>query len=201
MRPEESGRGRHVGPRSQCEVIFVWSLRFLLLLTICYGQPPETVKVLGVIKQLQAGHTQFDLTENDVNRHIVWSLKTAPRPGLDSLTAKFFEGNYVSTYTTVDFDAVEKWKPGTIPMILRPVLSGKRSVWVDIRFFVANGRATFKIEKAYFEKIPLPSLVVEKAIQVIAARQPEKYDTTKPVPLPFEMVNLWTRAQHIAGEK
>ena len=175
--------------------------KLILLLAVCFAQPPSTAKVLGIIKDLQAGPTKFDLAESEVNQHIVYSLKTMPRPGLNSMVVKFFEGNYVSTYTTVDFDAVEKWKPGTIPMMLRPVLNGRRAIWVDIRFFVNNAHATFKIEKAYYENIPIPAFALEKAIQAIAARQPEKYDTTKPVPLPFGMRRLWTKAQRIAGEK
>ena len=180
-------------------------MKFLAWLLVfapgCYAQPPETVKVLGVIKQLQTAHARFELYEGEVNRHIAYSLLTSPRPGLSSMSVKFFDGNYVSTYTSVDFDAVEKWRPGTIPAFLRSLLKGKRNVWVDIRFFVSGGSATYKIEKAYFENIPLPKLVMDKAIQVIAARQPEKYDTSKPIPLPFGMVKLRTRAQHIAGEK
>ena len=175
--------------------------KLILLLAICFAQPPSSVKVLGIIKQLQSGPTKFALTESEVNRHIDYSLKTMPRPGLDSMLVKFFDGNYISTYTTLDFDAVEKWKPGTIPRMLRPVLNGKRAIWVDIRFFVNNAHATFKIEKAYYEKIPIPAFALEKAIQVIAARQPEKYDTSKPIPLPFGMAKVWTQAQLIAGEK
>jgi hypothetical protein len=34
---------------------------------------------------------------------------------------------------------VEKWKPGTIPAILRPVLNGKKSILVDYRFEDDNG--------------------------------------------------------------
>ncbi len=142
-----------------------------------------------------------ELTESEVNQHIVQALNAKPRPGLDSLRVKFFDGNYISTYITVDFDAVEKWKPGTIPAMLRPVLNGKRAVWIDIRFFVKNAHATYKIEKAYYERIPIPAFALEKAIQAIAARQPEKYDTTKPVPLPFGMKTVWTKPQRILGEK
>jgi hypothetical protein len=54
-----------------------------------------------------------------------------PPPGLDSVTIKAFPHNYISPLTVVDFDAVEKWKPSTIPGILRPVLSDKKSIWVD----------------------------------------------------------------------
>lgn len=158
--------------------------KLIMLLPVCFAQA-----------------TRFDLTESEINQHIAYSLKTAPRPGLDSMMLKFFDENYVSTYTTVDFDAVERWKPGTIPAMLRPVLSGKRAIWIDIRFFVKNAHATYKIEKAYYDKIPIPAFVLDKAIQVIAARQPEKYDTTKPVPLPFGMRTMWTKPRRIIGEK
>jgi hypothetical protein len=41
---------------------------------------------------------------------------------------------------------------------------------------------------------------MEKMIQIVAARQPEHYDTTRPVPLPFGLRNLWTKEQGIPGE-
>lgn len=161
--------------------------KLILLFAECFARPP--------------GPTRFELTEAEVNQYIDLSLKSTPRPGLDSLILKFFDGNYVSTNTTVDFDAVEKWKPGTIPKLLRRVLNGKRSIWIDLRFFVNDAHATYKIEKASYEGIPIPPLLVEKIIQAIAARQPEKYDSSQPVPLPFELVNLWTKAQIVVAEK
>ena len=128
------------------------------------------------------------------------ALRVTPRPGLDSLQVKIFPYNYVSTYTVVDFDAVERWKPGTVPALLRPVLNGKKAVWVDYRFKAENGLATFSVEKAYFQSIRLPAFFVEKMIQIVAARQPEKYDTTKPVPLPFGLRRITTRDHVAAGE-
>jgi hypothetical protein len=47
-----------------------------------------------------------------------YALRTTPRPGVQSLTIKSsLPHNYVSTFTVVDFDAVERWKPGTIPIV------------------------------------------------------------------------------------
>ena len=100
----------------------------------------------------------------------------------------------------VDFDAVEKWKPGTIPRVLRPILSGKKSVWVDYRFQAANSTVTFSVEKAYYGSVRLPAFFVQKMIQIVAARQPEKYDTSKPLPLPFGLVRVWTEEQVAMGE-
>jgi len=36
-------------------------------------------------------------------------------------------------------------------------------------------------------------------IEVVAARQPEHYDTTKPLPLPFGLRNIWTSDKLVAG--
>ena len=58
---------------------------------------------------------QFQLTEAEVNEYAQYALHVTPRPGLESLTVKIFPQNYYSTYTVIDFDAVERWKPGTIP--------------------------------------------------------------------------------------
>jgi hypothetical protein len=116
------------------------------------------------------------------------------------VSVKFFPANYVSTYTVVDFDAVERWKPGTIPFLLKPVLNGRKAIWVDYRFKTENGKVTFAVEKAYFQKLRIPAYAVEKMIQVVAARQPERYDTTKPVPLPFGLRKVETSDKLVMGQ-
>ena len=175
------------------------------------GPPPAAGKMLGLFGRLQAAqqqrasggqpqHVAFQLTESEINDYMTYSLRATPRPGLNSVTVKIFPYNYISTYTMVDFDAVERWKPGTVPALLRPVLNGKKAIWVDYRFRTDDGRATFTVEKAYFQSIRLPAFFVEKMIQIVAARQPEHYDTTKPVPLPFGLRRVWTADHVVAGE-
>jgi hypothetical protein len=57
------------------------------------------------------------------------------------------------------------------------------------------------VEKAYYQDVRLPAFFVQKMIQIVAERQPEKYDTSKPLPLPFGLRRLWTTSQHqISGE-
>ena len=41
---------------------------------------------------------------------------------------------------------------------------------------------------------------VEKMIRLVAARQPERYDTTRPLPLPFGLRRVWTSDHTVAGE-
>ncbi len=141
------------------------------------------------------------LAEADINDYLRYSLRHTPRPGLDSLAIKVFPANYVSTFAVVDFDAVERWKPGTIPLLMRPVLSGKKSLWTDFRFKAQDGKLTFSVEKAYFQSIRLPAILVRKIIQIVAARQPEKYDTSRPVPLPHGLRQVWTREHLIEMQR
>jgi hypothetical protein len=175
------------------------------------GESAAVPKVLDLFRRLQAAEQQkmqkkpvdrvnFKLTEAEVDEYAAHALRTTPRPGLESLTVKIFPNNYYSTYTVIDFDAVERWKPGTIPTLLKPVLSGKKSIWVDYRVETQNGLVTFSVEKAYFGSIRLPAFFVQKMIQVVAARQPEHYDTSKPVPLPFGLRRVWTADKVVMGE-
>ena len=180
-------------------------LFFASVLAQPQAPPPVAAKMWNLFQSLEAARlshrkTSFHLTETEINQYLQYSLRATPRPGLDSSTIKFFPGNYVSTFTVVDFDRVERWKPGTIPVLLHPVLSGRKSIWVDVRFQTQNGSMTFTVEKAYFQKLRLPAFLVQKVIQVVAARQPEKYDTSKPVPLPFGLRRVWIDQKAVCGE-
>ena len=171
--------------------------------------PPVATKFYALFDELRAAQdakakgqnkpVSFTLTEREINDYLIYSLKATPRPGVQSVNIKFFPNNYISTFTVVDFDAIEKWKPGTIPTLLKPVLSGKKSIWVDYRLQTNQGQATFSVEKAYYNEIRIPAFVVQKAIHVVAARQPEHYDTDKPLPLPFGLAKVWTAEHQVSG--
>lgn len=65
----------------------------------------------------QGPHYRLGYSSNEIDDYMRRSLKATPRTGLHSVTVKIFPYNYISTFTIVDFDAVEKWKAGTIPGI------------------------------------------------------------------------------------
>ncbi len=187
----------------------MYSIRRLILIlfaaALASAETPAVKKVLGTFNDLNRAKStkqkvQFYWTEGELNEYLQSAQKTNPRPGLDSLSIKLFPANYISTFTVIDFDAVEKWRPGTVPGLLKPVLHGKKAIWVDVRVNANNGQGTFAIEKAYFENIRLPAFMVEKMISVVASRQREKYDTSKPVPLPFGLQKIWTGEKAVAGE-
>jgi hypothetical protein len=121
--------------------------------------PAIVARFLGVFDQLRTAemakahgaypHVTFRFSDSEINDYMRYSLKATPRPGLESMTVKFFPENYISTYTVVDFDAVERWHPGTIPALLRPALNGKKSIWVDYRITAQNSKLSYSVEKAY----------------------------------------------------
>ena len=171
--------------------------------------PPVAEKFLRLFDQLRQAqaapggarqHVSFTATDGEINDYMRYALKATPRPGIESVTVKVFPEGYISTFTMVDFDALERWHPGLVPALLRPVLRGRQSVWVDYRVRASGYQATFSVEKAYYGQIRLPAFFVERMIQVIAARQPEKYDTSKPLTLPFGLKQVSTRAHLVAGE-
>ncbi|MGA3017508.1 MAG: hypothetical protein ABSF62_10350 [Bryobacteraceae bacterium] len=184
----------------------VISLLVLFTAAAAPVQTPAVIKMLNLFQALQTSqyhdskHVSFFFTESELNEYLSYSLQTVPRPGIRSVTVKVFASNYISTFTVVDFDAIERWKPGAIPGLLRPVLNGKKAIWLDVRFQAKNGTAAFSVEKAYFQSIRLPAFFVEKMIQIVAARQPEKYDTNRPLPLPFGLRQVSTKEHLVTGE-
>lgn len=172
--------------------------------------PPTARKFLTLFDQLRTAEAQkakgvnqpvsFRFSDSEINEYMRYSLHAQPRPGLDSVTVKLFSQNYISTYTVIDFDAVERWHPGTIPTLLKPVLNGKKSIWVDYRINAQNYKISFTVEKAYYQNVRLPAFFVNKMIEIVAARQPEKYDTSKPLPIPFGLKQIWTSEHVIQGQ-
>lgn len=169
------------------------------------AQPASVQKVLGLFDELNQARTtqrkvRFQLSEAEVNEYLQYARTANPRPGLDRVTVKFFPANYVSMFTVIDFDMVEQARPGTVPVLLKPVLNGKKEVWIDLRVNANGGVGTFSVEKAYFQSIRLPAFLVEKMINVVGSRQRENYDTSKPVPLPFGLRTIAVSDKGMAGE-
>lgn len=171
--------------------------------------PPAAAKFLDLFDRLRAAHEKavagkfqlvaFQLSESEINEYLAYSLKTTPRPGLTSVTVKVSGNDYVSTKANIDFDAIQKWNPSAIPALLHPVLKGKKAISIDFRIHADNSQMSFSVEKAHYEDTPLPGMFVEKMIQIIAARQPEHYDTSRPIPIPFDLRKVWTTEHTIQG--
>lgn len=187
------------------EVTRIRFLTLFLLAIPAFAQSAAVQKVQRLMVDLSDAEStkrkvRFQLTEAEVNEYLQYARTINPRPGLDRLTVRFFPGNYISTLTIIDFDMVERQRPGTIPALLRPVLSGKKELWLDLRLAAADGVGSFSVEKAYLQSIRLPALLVEAMLGVVGASQKEQFDTNKPVPLPFGLRRVATGDKSVTGE-
>jgi hypothetical protein len=172
------------------------------------GGPVE--KMLGFFDRLRQAeteqaahrpvpHVETRFTEGEVNDYMVHALKTTPRPGVKSIHVEFTDGNYMATTVVADLDALERWKPGTIPGALRWALSGTKSLRVDLRFRQTTDKLVgLSVEKAYYQDLRIPALVVEEMMKILAARQPEHYDMNH-LTLPMGLRRMWTTGHSISA--
>jgi len=151
---------------------------------------PASTKILDLLSRLTATPPQpvrMRLSEDEVNQYLRFALLRSPRPGIDAVSVKFFPHDYVSTLTVIDFDALNKWSPGLVSGLLD--ISGKKAVWIDVRFSIDRGTLSYKVEKAFFEDKAIPRLLAEKIIQAIGAQQPENMSGSEmPVPLGLKRI-------------
>ncbi len=146
-----------------------------------------------------APHVESRFSDGEVNEYLTYALKTTPRPGVKSIHVEFADGNYIATTVVADLDALERWKPGTIPGLLRWALSGTKSLRVDLRFRQSTDRLVgLSVEKAYYQDLRIPALVVEEMMQILAARQPEHYDLHH-LMLPMGLRRMWTTGRTISA--
>jgi len=137
----------------------------------------------------------FELPESDINQYLAYSLCTAPRPGIEAAKVQLQEHNRVSASVVLNFDRIADWAP-LISSLLQ--LSGERVLDVEIVFTVQDSAVTFRlVDEA--QNDPMGRRTLQTLLHVLALQQPERYDISKPVPLPFGLQRLWTSHGMLAG--
>jgi len=143
----------------------------------------------------------FQLPENEINEYLAYSLRMNPRPGISRAAVKLLPNDEIGALVEIDFDALQKWPSWSIPGVFQKLLSGRRPLRVDAHFHANAGKLTFTLNGAYGPdgSVILDEVMLEM-IQALAIHQPEWYDTTRPVPLPFGLQKVWTQMQLVGGE-
>ena len=164
--------------------------------------------VLAVLRDLQdyanglsAQRVAFEFTEAEIDEYLAYSLRVKPRPGINRLAVRFFPDNEISVFAIIDFAGVRKWNEWLIPETLRSALNAPRLVQVDIKFQASGDFGTFKLKNVSGPAdTVIPKTAMEWIIQAIAVHQPEWYDTTRAIPLPFRLQRISTANQSISGD-
>lgn len=163
------------------------------------------LKVLGDLQDYTNGQrargVAFQFTEDEINEYLAYSLRIKPRSGIKGLAVHILPENELSVLATIDFAGVQKWNDWLIPETLRPaLLSTQRPVQVDIKFQTSDGFGSFKLKKVIGPgNSVIPNAAMEWIIGAIALHQPEWYDTTTDIALPFRLQRIWTAKQSLFG--
>jgi hypothetical protein len=143
----------------------------------------------------------FEIPERAVNEYLAYALRNRPRPGIAGASVTMGARNEVEAAVEVDFDAVQQWSPDLVPEPLRPLLHGKSAVRISAQFQSGNGEVTVTVKQALMpDGSALPGPVAAGLVRAIGQHQPEKYDTSKPITLPFGLKRLWIEKRTVCGE-
>jgi hypothetical protein len=148
----------------------------------------------------EAQQISFEIPEEEINDYLAYSLLVLRRPGIEGMTLKLLPRNQVQATAVIDFDAVGRWNPGTVPLRLQPELNGKRTIYLEVQFETHDGILNFTLKAAQDrEHKPIPKNVAESILRSLGAQQPEQYDTSGPIQLPFGLQRVWTESQMLCG--
>jgi hypothetical protein len=86
----------------------------------------------------EAQQISFEIPEAEINDYLAYSLRVVRRPGIETVAIKLLPHNEVRATAVIDFDAVGRWNPGTIPLRLQAALSGKRAISLEAQFETAS---------------------------------------------------------------
>ena len=140
----------------------------------------------------------FQLPESVVNTYLAASLASNPRPMIDSLQVRLLSENRCVVDAIINFDDLQTREPALFSRSERKQFSGSKSVRAEFHFSLSSGYLTFEAKPLESQVTPPHSLLM-KMIQLIAAGQPERIDTTRKIPVPFGL-KLWTTEGVLHGD-
>jgi hypothetical protein len=141
----------------------------------------------------------FEFPESHINLYLSTSLKLKPRPGLTSLSVELLPDNRIIATAEVDMRRLVAEDPEVIPSNLRSQLMRASSLKAEFSFRIESGLLTFTVKPVASNGLDVPYPVLQRIIRSLAAIQPERLDTSKPITLPWGMRELYTQAKLLGG--
>jgi hypothetical protein len=140
----------------------------------------------------------FEFPEYVLNEYLSYSLKTTPRPGIEQVRVKLKGQDHASISVVFNLDRIGDWAP-ILPNLLRPMLGEFRQIDFDIFFEVRDSKVAFRFANSSGQEDPAIDALLRTLVNVVMLHQPERYDTSQPIPLPCGLRRLWTTAQIVGG--
>jgi hypothetical protein len=85
----------------------------------------------------------------------------------------------------VDFDQLAMSSKQSVTRLIASLLTGRHTLTVHGKLIADAGRAHFQLERARFDEISLPNLLVEEIISTVGKRQKPPFDPMQPSQMPY----------------
>lgn len=140
----------------------------------------------------------FQLPEKVVNLYLAASEANHPRPVIGRMQVHLLGGNRCIVEARVDFDDLNGNAPTSSKSALKE-FHGVKSIRAEFHFSVKSDSIVFDAKPLKSDLTPSHGQL-DEIIRLVAASQPEKIDSTRPITLPFGLRRLWTADGMLLGE-
>jgi len=135
----------------------------------------------------KAGQTQTTkITEDEINSYLALDLKPKYHASLKNLVVSFKEDRLQGT-ADIDFDRLGATSTKFLPKLIGLFFSGVHTITADGKLLSKNGKASFHLEQALFDKSTLPKFLVEEIISAVGRKQKPPFDPLQPSQMPYEI--------------
>jgi hypothetical protein len=130
------------------------------------------------------GHQTTRISEVELNSFMAYQLSSKYHPSLKSLTVRFRPAQ-LQCVAELDFDQLGMSSKKSMTTMLASLFSGTHNLAVSGKLVADAGQAHFELERALFDDVSLPNLLVGEIISTVGKRQKPPFDPMQPTGMPY----------------
>ena len=124
------------------------------------------------------------ISEEELNSYLAYQLSSKYHPSLKSLMVHV-EPTQLQGVAAVDFDQLGMSSKKFVTKMIASLFTGSHTLTVRGKLIADGGRAHFQLERALFDDMSLPNLLVEEIISTVGKRQKPPFDPMQPSQMPY----------------
>jgi hypothetical protein len=153
----------------------------------CDAKVKRLASIDAARKPSQPQTTRF--SEAEWNSYMALRLSPNYHPSLREIYFRF-EKDRLRATAKVDFDKLSFDSTQAVTRLIRSMLTGVHSLEVAGSLLASAGKATFQLQEARFDNLPLPNLLVTEMLAAVGRRQVPPIDPTQPNALPYHISKI-----------
>lgn len=127
-------------------------------------------------------NSSVQISEDELNAYLDEEYRSKSHIGMKSAVVKLFDASRVAADSVIDVDEIKS--EGSVGLKMISLLfSGDQTLHAEAKMIFTGNTITYQLERAQLNGVTLPNPLVEKLIEILARKQSQKIDVTKPIPL------------------